>query len=580
MTFSHTPHSQTQSSLIQKIKDLVLRSAEPNVRVSSKDYYKFQLLTYLLMTLIPLGGIAFGLTLLDQLQNNNPDSKILLYLVLVAVLFLSLAYIISRTKYYHLTSSVVVGVIVGAVLATSWIQGSTTDLQYLAVGILVSSLFQSTGGTLSWLGVIMAGTFLLSFSIPNLSSYVLLENVFFTLTIGAIAVVYTSIQRRYLNLIEERSNVLAASEQALRETRDHLEMRVAERTIELEEVNSKLQTSVGTLEKQNLQKGLLAELGELLQACKNTGEANKAIEQMIPQLFQNISGVLLLLNSSRDNMESIISWGNLDIELNQLKFDPEQCWALRRGRPHRTEGLCTGTLCKILPKSHGFICVPLVAHGEMMGVLHLRTEVAEDNSPEYEILNEPLAITTAENISLALANLKLSETLRHQSIRDPLTDLYNRRFMEETLSREIQRAARSKMPLGVIMLDIDHFKNFNDMFGHDAGDAVLRELGVFLKSHTRGSDIACRYGGEEFILILPETQLEVVHERAETIRSQVKNISIHHRGQSLKSISLSLGVGVFPEHETNTDSLIRCVDQALYQAKKTGRDKVVVAKCV
>ncbi|MBT7819318.1 MAG: hypothetical protein HN672_08220, partial [Chloroflexi bacterium] len=182
MTFSHTPHSQTQSSLIQKIKDLVLRSAEPNVRVSSKDYYKFQLLTYLLMTLIPLGGIAFGLTLLDQLQNNNPDSKILLYLVLVAVLFLSLAYIISRTKYYHLTSSVVVGVIVGAVLATSWIQGSTTDLQYLAVGILVSSLFQSTGGTLSWLGVIMAGTFLLSFSIPNLSSYVLLENVFFTLT--------------------------------------------------------------------------------------------------------------------------------------------------------------------------------------------------------------------------------------------------------------------------------------------------------------------------------------------------------------------------------------------------------------
>ena len=254
------------------------------------------------------------------------------------------------------------------------------------------------------------------------------------------------------------------------------------------------------------------------------------------------------------------------------------CWALRRGRLHRTENLCSASLCQIMPKPDDLLCLPMMAQGETLGVIHMRADKPSGISSESVMLNEQLAITCTEHIALALANLKLRETLRNQSIRDPLTGLFNRRYMDETLERELQRAARTQVPLGVIMMDIDHFKKYNDMYGHDAGDAVLREVGALLQNHIRGSDIACRYGGEEFILILPETPLEVIEERAETLHSKVKQISVHHQGQLLGSISLSLGVAHFPEHETTTDGLLRVADQALYQAKQRGRDQVVIAK--
>jgi diguanylate cyclase (GGDEF)-like protein len=188
-----------------------------------------------------------------------------------------------------------------------------------------------------------------------------------------------------------------------------------------------------------------------------------------------------------------------------------------------------------------------------------------------------LAATAAEHIALALANLNLRETLRHQAVRDPLTGLFNRRYLEETLERELRRAERRSLPLAVIMLDIDHFKRFNDTFGHDAGDALLPEVGSYLRTHVRPEDIACRYGGEEFTLILPDAPLEPTLRRVDELRQGIARLGIAHRGQPLGTVTISMGVAVFPAHGTSPDALLRVADRALYRAKEQGRDCACVA---
>jgi diguanylate cyclase (GGDEF)-like protein len=183
----------------------------------------------------------------------------------------------------------------------------------------------------------------------------------------------------------------------------------------------------------------------------------------------------------------------------------------------------------------------------------------------------------SEHIAMALSNLRLHETLRSQSIRDPLTGLFNRRFMEESLELEIRRAARNQRPLGMIMVDLDHFKYFNDNFGHEAGDLLLKELGALLKGNIRGEDIACRYGGEEFTLILPEGTGAVTRQRAEFFRDAIQRLDVHFRGLPLGKITASMGVAVFPDHGRSAKELIEAADKALYRSKSDGRDRVTLA---
>jgi diguanylate cyclase (GGDEF)-like protein/PAS domain S-box-containing protein len=196
-----------------------------------------------------------------------------------------------------------------------------------------------------------------------------------------------------------------------------------------------------------------------------------------------------------------------------------------------------------------------------------------DGQPQ-QILGIAQDITARKQLELQMqeANAHLQE----QSIRDALTGLYNRRYLDATLPRELQRAQWHGGPVGVIMLDVDHFKRFNDTHGHDAGDTLLRGVGDFLKTHTRGEDIACRYGGEEFILVLPGAALEHTRQRAEEIRMGIQALVMHHQGQALDTVTISVGVAVFPDSET-ADLLIRAADQALYQAKRNGRDRVAIA---
>jgi diguanylate cyclase (GGDEF)-like protein len=216
----------------------------------------------------------------------------------------------------------------------------------------------------------------------------------------------------------------------------------------------------------------------------------------------------------------------------------------------------------------------MVAHGEIMGVLHIRYS-GENPGSRNIIANS--AKTAAEQLSLILANLRLRETLRNQSIRDPQTGLFNRRYMVDSLDRELARAERSGKTVAVAMLDIDHFKNLNDGFGHAAGDAVLREWSNLLKARFRGSDIVCRFGGEEFVIILPDISVEIAHQRMEQLRQDVRRMTVREDGQTINGITISIGIAYFPAHGRTHQTLLHAADRALYQAKEAGRDCTVLA---
>jgi diguanylate cyclase (GGDEF)-like protein len=214
-----------------------------------------------------------------------------------------------------------------------------------------------------------------------------------------------------------------------------------------------------------------------------------------------------------------------------------------------------------------------MAQGEVMGIFHLRQANPE---PADQIkATGQFAGTVAEAMAMALANLRLRETLRNQAIRDGLTGLFNRRYLEETLERELSRGKRSGSPLGVIMLDLDHFKEYNDAYGHNAGDELLCALGQMIQETTRREDIACRFGGEEFLLIMPGAPMDVALDRAQVLNEGVKRL--HLQSASLKAITISAGVAIFPDHGSSGKEVIQAADTALYQAKEAGRDRVVVA---
>jgi diguanylate cyclase (GGDEF)-like protein len=218
-------------------------------------------------------------------------------------------------------------------------------------------------------------------------------------------------------------------------------------------------------------------------------------------------------------------------------------------------------------------CVPLIAQGEAIGVLSLVEPIPAPASnaaaPDREY-RHGIVTATAEQIALALANLRLRETLKNQSIRDPLTGLFNRRFLEESLERECRRSIRAGRPLSILMLDIDHFKQFNDTFGHDAGDVVLREVGAVTRTVFRGEDVACRYGGEEFALVLGDTTAEGAVTRANALRDRVKEIALSFRRQALGPLTISVGVATLPTHGVDGGALIRAADLALCRAKREG----------
>lgn len=383
----------------------------------------------------------------------------------------------------------------------------------------------------------------------------------------------------------ERERREAAARQAhrqaqaeIRQLNAELEARVQERTEQVIAANRELNARVKELERRDRESQMIAEMGDLLQACRTTSEAHEVITRCIPPLFPNLSGAIYIANAAQQLIEATTMWGAAGRELALSTFTPDECWALRRGRIYLVEDNHPGPVCQHVEAGHAYLCAPVIAQSEALGVLHLRQSELIADTPPPLTESQRLATTVAEHIALALSNLNLRETLRNQAIRDPLTNLFNRRYMEESLERELRRARRKGAPLSIIMLDVDYFKRINDTFGHDGGDALLRQLGDFLQGSVRGEDIACRYGGEEFILILPEAPLTIAHQRAEQMREKVKQLRIEHLSRPLDAISLSLGVAAFPDHGATGEAVVRVADAALYRAKREGRDRVVVGQ--
>ena len=325
----------------------------------------------------------------------------------------------------------------------------------------------------------------------------------------------------------------------------------------------------------------LNELGSLLQSSATVDEVFAVVGSSGKKLFlTSLGGALYLFKSSRNLLECSASWGIADN--NEKIFAPSACWSLRRGQPHWSESMEGNIRCAHLKDATvaNYLCVPLIAQGDTLGVLQL---VYQNGAGAAEIdgmhsSERHLGVAAASQIALSLASLRLRESLRDQSIRDPLTGLFNRRFMQECLDRELLRGTRKNRSLAVIFIDVDHFKRFNDVFGHEAGDQVLRSMGDFFRLHFRGDDIICRYGGEEFAIILPESSAQDAASRAELLRIAARTLKLKHNDVTLDPVTLSAGIAGFPEHASSARELLQVADACLYEAKKSGRDRVILAK--
>jgi diguanylate cyclase (GGDEF)-like protein/PAS domain S-box-containing protein len=370
-----------------------------------------------------------------------------------------------------------------------------------------------------------------------------------------------------------------------------LEGEILERTMQLADTNTRLQQEIlekdaarGEFDRRNEQMleelrkrseraTLLAEMGELLQSCVSLDEVFATSMGFAPRIFPAARGAMALLNASRSLAEVIGSW--TQCQLPAMEFEPSQCWALRTGHPHLVAaGDLTAPCAHAAGVKNTYLCIPILAQGETLGILHLQ---ATDESPQLNTSELSFKTTFAAQVGLSIANIRLRNALRTRSVRDALTGLYNRRYLEEVLEREVRRAARAAQSLGVLMIDLDHFKTFNDTYGHDAGDAVLRETGAALARGIRAEDFVCRFGGEEFVVILPTANLEAACARAERLRLKMKELNVLHQGRSMGMLTVSIGVAEFPEHGLSPKELMAAADAALYEAKRRGRDQVCVA---
>ncbi len=343
------------------------------------------------------------------------------------------------------------------------------------------------------------------------------------------------------------------------------------------ETRKQTMRDVKLLEQRSYESNLIAEMGDLLQACRTADEAYPIITRYIQNLIPIGSGALYMIQHSQDPAERVATWGKLTPSPLEHELLLNECWALRRGRIYVVRDPATDPICGHVkdPSNVGYMCVPLIAQGVAVGVLHLRLDHAKVEFPQDR---QQLAVRISEFTSMALTNLKLRDELRAQAIRDPLTGLFNRRYMEETLEREVRRAHRHGSSVGVIMFDIDKMKPFNDKLGHDAGDLVLRILGEELLRLFRSEDVACRYGGDEFTIVLPEATLADSWQRAEQLRDTVKGLSLQYDGKRLGSITLSIGVAAYPDHGSTAESLLLASDAGSYAAKSEGGDRIMVGQ--
>lgn len=340
---------------------------------------------------------------------------------------------------------------------------------------------------------------------------------------------------------------------------------------QLSESNSNLTTTVAALGDRVTEATMLKSARDELQLCVSAHQAYRCLARHFETLVPGSAGALMVLNNSRSVMVNQASW-NEPVELFD-GFDTDVCCGLRTGRARWRRAGESEIHCGHFAGSppENYICVPLAALGETMGFVYLRFSSPE--TIKLAMAREQLINEMVELSAMSIAGLNLRAKLENQSIRDGLTGLFNRHFMEISLDRELQRATRQGSSLALLMIDVDHFKTFNDTFGHEAGDQILRELAGCLQDSVRAQDVVCRYGGEEFVVITPEVNEAAAMARAEDLRERVSQIRMQFRGESLRQISISVGVALYPDVAHDATDLLRMADRALYQAKTGGRNQ-------
>ena len=342
--------------------------------------------------------------------------------------------------------------------------------------------------------------------------------------------------------------------------------------------NKKLATTIQALENQAAQARLIGAARQELQLCVNVEQVYQCAAMRLAQLLPETSGTLFALNNSHNILETTSKWITDGCPLQvEDTFDPVSCCGVRAGhlrwrRPKVAELDCD--------HFHGsapdaYFCVPFTAQSETMGVLYVQA-ASEHAVEKIRTRNEGLQ-QIVQLISITLASLRLRAKLEHQSVRDALTGLFNRHFMKIAFDRELARCVRRKVSMAVLMLDVDHFKKLNDQFGHAAGDAALKEVAATLSRGVRSDDIVCRFGGEEFVILLPEITPEQAYHKAESIRRAVEDLRISFERIVLQA-TISIGVRCYLSEGESSEFLLKQADAALYEAKHTGRNRVVVSE--
>ncbi len=338
---------------------------------------------------------------------------------------------------------------------------------------------------------------------------------------------------------------------AVKREKNHLEQRVTDRTREI---------------------SLIQTMGGMLNACASIDEVGAIITNIMPDLFPHTHGAVAILKASRNRLEILASWGRpWPIEQG---FHPKECWALKKGHQHFSHSESLKIPCPhlLLDLSVQSLCVPLLAQTETIGTFHLLSDAVLTEE------NTRLVTPLVKQLGLALANIQLRDHLREQAIRDPLTGMYNRRYMMESFEQFLSRAKRKESTVAVMMVDFDHFKRFNDTFGHEAGDFVLVNISREIKRNMRAEDIVCRYGGEEFFLVCPDISLDNAPMVANKLCESIRRLDLSLKKKSLGSLSISIGISVFPIHADSVEGLMKLADEALYRAKSEGRDRTMLAE--
>ncbi|QMT61879.1 hypothetical protein HBNCFIEN_03287 [Legionella sp. PC997] len=373
------------------------------------------------------------------------------------------------------------------------------------------------------------------------------------------------------SLISDEKNVISGTMHIIRNITKQLEEQLA-----LKDSYEKLNAGMQALQDKNEQITLLVEMSDIMLACNSQNELSNVMTKYCQRMLHFASGYLYVMHPSKNYLELATTWGEPNTQ--EATFTPEQCWALRLGRIHHVRSNHHELICNHVnitkEQNSTYICVPLMAQNDIYGLLYL--EIVEETPIAFSESQRLLITAFAELTALAFANVRLRENLRYQSMRDPLTGLYNRRYLEDFLLKQIHQSERTKVPLAVLMLDLDHFKKINDTYGHDAGDAALKELGKVLQDDIRIGDIAARYGGEEFIVVFYDTNADMIKTRAESIRHSVSRIQIKYGAQHVGPITISIGISVFPNNGRTPEELIESADKALYFAKANGRNQVIL----